>query len=241
MAETDEGKLKPKYIFCNHCRCETEHTCDGDYYRDFPNYIEKNMVGFVERQGYRLWICSGCKTGTLEEYYIFDVLSDDFKDEATWEFNYHPARNELQIRSKEFKQLSKGLAKIYRETLGAYNNNLSILCALGIRSLLEGICADKKIAGRNLKEKINNLDKLLPKNIVSNLHSIRFIGNEAAHELSAPSIEELRLAIELCEDLLNFLYELDYKAWNLTAFRKSRKSKANTKAGKSPKKVIHIK
>lgn len=219
-------KPKAKYIFCNNCRCETEHTCEGEHYRDYPNYYDRGMIGFVERQGYRLWICSGCKTGTLEDYYIFDVLSDDYKDEDMWQTTYYPERNKLQIKSKEFKQLTRKLTNIYRETLGAYNNNLAILCTLGIRSLLEGICADKKMAGKNLQEKIDNMVNILPKNIVSNLHSIRFIGNEAAHELSAPSADELRLAIELCEDLLNFIYELDYKARSLNTSRKLRRKKS---------------
>ena len=223
MTETPTSKVKKKYIFCNNCRCETEHACEGEHYRDYPNYVDRRMIGFVERQGYRLWICSGCKTGSLEEYYVFDVTSDDYKDESMWDVTYHPARNEFQIKSKKFNQLKDKLTNIYRETLGAYNNNLSVLCALGIRSLLEGICADKKIAGKNLEQKIDNMVKILPQNIVSNLHSIRFIGNEAAHELSAPSREELRLAIELCEDLLNFIYELNYKAQTLTASRKQRK------------------
>ncbi len=64
----------------------------------------------------------------------------------------------------------------------------------------------------------------LPKNIVSNLHSLRFIGNEAAHELAAPTVEELKLAIEICEDLLNYLYELDYKAQKLAGARGPKKT-----------------
>ena len=220
------AKLKTKYIFCNNCRRDTEHTCKGENYRDYPNFNDDGSVSIVERHGYRLWICLGCKAGSLEDYYIFNVASGEFKDEDMWQINYYPARNELQIKSKEFKQLTEKLTKIYRETLGAYNNNLAVLCALGIRSLLEGICADKKIAGKNLREKIDNMVTILPQNIVSNLHSIRFIGNEAAHELSSPSTDELRLAIELCEDLLNFLYELDYKARRLNDSRKMRKVKA---------------
>jgi hypothetical protein len=219
----DINKQITKYLFCNNCRCKTEHSCKGEQYRDYPNYQDNGMIGFVERVGYRFWICSGCKTGLLEESYIFDALDDHYKDESTWEFTYYPVRNEFQIKSKEFKQLNDKLNNIYRETLGAYNNNLNALCALGIRSLLEGICADKGITGRDLKTKINNMVSILPQNIVTNLHSIRFIGNEAAHELDAPSNNELNLAVEICEDLLNFIYELDYKARNLTTARMQRK------------------
>jgi len=68
---------------------------------------------------------------------------------------------------------------------------------------------------------------VIPQNIVSNLHSIRFLGNEAAHELIAPTYHELSLAIEICEDLLNFLYELDYKATSLTQMRNERNNQSN--------------
>ena len=49
------------------------------------------------------------------------------------------------------------------------------------------------------------------------------MGNEAAHELSAPEKDELRLAIEICEDLLNYLYDLNYKTSYLTEVRNERK------------------
>lgn len=233
MANINEPTVKTKYLFCNKCRGETEHTCDSEHYRDYPLFMQSEYPVIVERKGYRFWICSGCKTGSLEEYYILDATSDAYDDESTWEFKYHPSRNEFQINSKDFKQLDDQLSKIYKETLGAYNNNLSVLCALGVRSLLEGICADKKIAGKTLRQKIDNMNMILPTNIVSNLHSIRFIGNEAAHQLTPPSKDEIRLAIELCEDLLNFLYELDYKGKALAAARAARKMKLAKTAAKT--------
>ena len=94
----------------------------------------------------------------------------------------------------------------------AFNSGLYVLTAVGLRALIEGICADKNVSGANLNQKINNLTSLLPPNIVDSLHSFRFMGNKTAHELNAPDKEDLRLAIEVIEDLLNFLYELDYKA-----------------------------
>ena len=53
------------------------------------------------------------------------------------------------------------------------------------------------------------------KNIVTGLHGFRFIGNTALHRLNPPKKDDLRLAIEVSEDILNFLYELDYKASRL--------------------------
>ncbi|WP_159453546.1 DUF4145 domain-containing protein [Geoanaerobacter pelophilus] len=175
-------------------------------------------MAFVERVGFRFWICAGCDSGTLEEYYVFDITYNDFASPV--DSQYYPERKELHVEDKKFKQLPEKLNNIYRETLKAYNNKLSVLCALGIRSLIEGICANKSVAGRDLQGKINNMVSIsLPQNIANNLHSLRFIGNEAAHELTAPTLYELKLAIEICEDLLNFFYELDYKAHKLTSSR----------------------
>ena len=84
-----------------------------------------------------------------------------------------------------------------------------------MRSLLEAICADLKIQGATLEVKVTGLESFLPKNIVENLHSFRFIGNKAMHELESPSRDDLHLAIEIVEDLPNFLYERDDKAGQL--------------------------
>ena len=227
MTDMPEVKSIKKYIFCNNCGNETNHTCKGEHQRDVPNQNPDGSIGIVERLGYRFWVCAGCERGTLEEYYIFDVTDDEYKEIA--DENYFPERTRLHVKAKEFKQLPQKLASIYKETLRSYNNNLPILCAVGIRALLEGICADKNISGKNLKIQVDNMVSILPKNIVTNLHSIRFIGNEAAHELASPTPNDLRMAIEICEDLLNYLYELDYKAGYLSNSRKSQKSTTKSK------------
>jgi Domain of unknown function (DUF4145) len=78
--------------------------------------------------------------------------------------------------------------------------------------LIEGVCADKRVEG-NLEHKIDGLIKFVPNlNLIQALHNFRFAGNEAAHRLGALKADDARLAIEVMEDLLNFLYELDYKA-----------------------------
>ena len=223
MTNMPETETIKKYIFCNNCGNETNHLCKGEHYRDFPNLNPDGSLAFIERLGYRFWICAGCESGTLEEYYIFDITSEEYL--STVDENYFPERTRLHVKAKEFKQLPNKLTSIYKETLRAYNNNLFILCAVGIRALLEGICADKNISGRNLEIKIDNMISILPKNIVTNLHSIRFIGNEAAHELAAPTTDDLRMAIEICEDLLNYLYALDYKARYLSSSQKSKSKK----------------
>lgn len=218
------GELPPnKYIFCNQCDGETNHVCKADYCRHYLAYTDRFLGGFTYTMGYRLWMCAGCESCTLERYYTDETLEDE-NGVAEYRTEFFPKRTEYNLDSKHFRQLPPKLDGIYREVIQAFNNQLGMLCAVGIRALIEGICADQEITGRNLETKIDGLASILPKNIVANLHSLRFMGNEAAHELSAPSQEELQLAIEICEDLLNYLYELDYKASYLSQVRERRKS-----------------
>lgn len=207
-----ESAPEKKYIFCNYCKSDTNHLLKGDHYRESYDSYDN----YWQLSGCRLWICAGCENGTMEEYYTSDGSVDE-RGNQIYQRTYFPPRNFGHIRPKSFLQLPDKLSIIYGETLQTYNARLFVLCAIGLRALLEGICADQRITGRNLEERIEGLSRVLPGNIVSSLHSLRFIGNTAAHELASPKRTELRLGIEICEDLLNFLYELDYKASRLNA------------------------
>lgn len=221
------AELPPnKYIFCNQCNGETNHICKADYCRHNLAYVNEYLGGIIYTTGYRLWMCAGCESCILERYDSSE-LSEDENGETEFSSDFFPRRTEYNLNAKRFKQLPTKLDSIYQEVILAFNNELSVLCATGIRALIEGICADREITGRNLGKKIDGMTSILPNNIVVNLHNLRFMGNEAAHELNAIPQKELRLAIEICEDLLNYLYELDYKASSLGQVRASRKSSEN--------------
>jgi hypothetical protein len=105
--------------------------------------------------------------------------------------------------------LSK-VGKIYKETHAALCSELPILAGIGIRAIIEAVCKDKKIKGRNLEEKI---DALVAKGLTTPagakiLHSLRFLGNDAAHEVKAHSTEELASALSVAEHLLQSVYIL---------------------------------
>lgn len=222
-AKTPDVLPSNKFIFCNHCEGETNHICKADYCRHYLTHTDWALGGFTYTIGYRLWMCAGCESCTLERYYADEAMEDE-EGVAEYRTEFFPRQIEYNFKSKHFKQLPPKLDGIYQEAVQAFNYQISILCGIGIRALIEGICADQEITGKNLETKINGLVTILPKNIVTNLHSLRFMGNEAAHELNAPSQEELQLALEICEDLLNYLYELDYKASYLSQVRERRKS-----------------
>lgn len=205
---TLDNSPKTKRIFCNYCKVITNHVLHGSHHREEDDEIYE---GWWDKSDYRFWVCAGCDSAVLEERYtdISMAMTDEY------EYRFFPKPRFNHVHEKYFIKLPAKLKKIYRETIQAFNEEMYILTAAGLRALIEGICSDKQIKGKNLEEKINRMNSLLPQNIVTNLHSFRFIGNEAVHELETPEARDLRLAIGVSEDLLNFLYELDYKSSQL--------------------------
>ena len=65
------------------------------------------------------------------------------------------------------------------------------------------------------------------KDIAEILHALRFIGNEAVHELTAPPEDDLKAAIEIVEHTLENLYGLSAKGYSLLA--KKQKKLSNLK------------
>jgi hypothetical protein len=222
MAEEAPKKAR---IYCNYCKQDTNHDLKGEH--TVRTY--EGESGFGEMTTYRLYICMGCECGVLEQEYSNSEMQD-----YEVELFYFPERSQDNLALKQYSKLKPKLASLYSEAIICYNRKAPILCAAGLRALLEGICHDKRIKGKNLKLKIDGLKVLLPnKNIIRNLHHFRFMGNKAVHELAAPKRTELALAISVIEALLNFLYELDYKASQLREMRRNKKPKVA-----KPSKVI---
>jgi hypothetical protein len=217
----DEGTKRTR-IYCNWCKRETNHELKGEHRVVYdPEALGETFI-------YRLWICMGCEHALLQEEYYNNISTEEFP-----EFEYFPERSENALVPKPYSKLKPALAAIYQEAVTCYNGKALILCAAGLRALLEGICQDKRIKGKNLKTKIEGLQAHLPnKNIIRNLHHFRFMGNDAVHELAAPKATEVALAIGVIEDLMNFFYELDYKAAQLREMRRNKKPKT-LKTGKA--------
>ena len=195
-----------KRLYCNHCQTETHHIERGIHVR--RDVIDEGHNW--EQTTYRLWTCAGCDDGTMESEWTASHFTDEEGQQFSYE--YFPPRSSDHLRPKFFKKIPPKLRAIYIQSIRAFNHGFHVLCAAGLRALIEGMCANKGVEGKTLEQKIDGLEKHLPKTVVSNLHSFRFMGNDALHELTSPKRDDLKVAIEVSEDLLNLLYELDYKA-----------------------------
>ena len=222
---------KSRKIFCNTCKVETHHNLKAVHSRfvdnhqiqpfDLSEWCESaEPVVFGEHDAlyqYKFWACRGCDTAVLQESCTLKMMLDEHSDRFFWSYTFHPKRSAEHCSIKNFIDLPPNLWIIYNEVVESFNAQLEILTAVGLRSLLEGICVDKGIDDNvawGLKAKLKELDKRqhLPSGIVKSLESFKLMGDESVHKLERSSIQNLSLAIEDMESLLDFLYSLDAKA-----------------------------
>ena len=83
--------------------------------------------------------------------------------------------------------LPNNIDTIYRETHWALCSGSVILAGIGMRAVLEAVCAKKRARGKDLEKRIDNLVELgvLSTNDAKVLHRLRDFGNEAAHRFEA--------------------------------------------------------
>src|ERR1700681_3599618 len=127
MEMTDEAVKKTR-IYCNWCKQETNHELKGEHRTVFVDeFLSEELI-------YSLWICMGCERGLLREAYSNSAMGDDY------EFMYFPERSQNALVPKPYSKLKPVLEAIYKEAITCYNEKALILCAAGLRALLEGIC-----------------------------------------------------------------------------------------------------
>lgn len=208
-------------LFCNTCKIDTNHEVKAIHVREENIYDEEvgdppfAPILYWQRWEYKFWVCRGCDTSMLEETYtdpgIYDHEAEEHIDSTSTTF--YPQRIYRIRAQKQFRHLDEKLESIYQEVIVGFNAGVKIGCSMSLRALLEGICVNKGITDWGLEKKLIKLEEghHLPSNIVECLLSFKFMGDDAAHKLEAPSKDELELAISVMEDLLNFLYEAKYE------------------------------
>lgn len=219
---------------CNKCSSDTKHdvlASVSEFWDDEdPDY---SIQGNVDHE---ILCCCGCETFTYrsvstnsEDVHIVNNRGDA---EHTETVNYFPPRFSGRSAIRDASLLPSKLESIYIETLSAHNANQLILTAMGLRAMIETICKDHDAEGKNLEQRI---DGLSAKGIITEaarniLHRVRFIGNDAAHEVKPADRETLGFAIEAVEHTLIGTYVLPER--EKLAFKKDeRKAKPLFPAG----------
>ncbi|PKP02543.1 MAG: hypothetical protein CVU11_11615 [Bacteroidetes bacterium HGW-Bacteroidetes-6] len=200
--------------------------------------VHEEEIGWWDETTFQIIQCMGCDTISFRKLYN-DISYQRYNDDDTTTQELFPNRGIHSRPTKAYRNLPIDIKKIYQETIDAYNNQLTLLTSVGIRAILEAICIDKAITEGNIKNskgkivisknldgKISGLSTKghLTSDNAEILHELRFLGNKAVHELSAPSIEELNIAIGIIELVIDSIYDVKHKAQILA---KKRLSKTN--------------
>lgn len=210
LLEADSNKYK---FVCKECRGETMHQVVTTYKEHWAEDFDRHSVEGIIRS--QIIQCLGCEsvsfrvTSTNTEDFDYDEHNViDYFETVT----FYPSRSE-GLRSINRYELPSNVGCIYEETVLAIENNQTILAGIGIRALIETICRDLEIKGKNLYSKIEDLAQ---KNIVTKegayaLHKLRILGNDAAHEVKSHTKAQLLVAIGIIEHMLDGTYILPNK------------------------------
>lgn len=195
-------------------------------------------TGWWDETTFQIIQCMGCDTISFRKLYNDISYQQHYEEDSTIQ-ELFPNRGIHSRPTKAYRNLPIDIKKIYQETIDAYNNQLTLLTSVGIRAILEAICIDKSITegvvknskgkmivSKNLDGKISGLSTKghLTSDNAKVLHELRFLGNAAVHELSAPSIDELNIAIGIIELVIDNIYDVKHKA-QLLAKRRLSKTK----------------
>ncbi|RZJ99419.1 MAG: DUF4145 domain-containing protein [Flavobacterium sp.] len=165
---------------------------------------------------YHVIECAGC-----ENISFLNIYSDSemihYGDEGELEYGQtetlYPYFIEKGTELDSIYYLPGTIKNIYEETIKAFKAKAYILTAGGFRAIIEATCNDLKIRKDDLSKRIDLLHEkgFLSLNESKRLHSIRFLGNSALHEMEIPKQQQLLILLEIVNHLLENLYIHDKK------------------------------
>ncbi|SDA83193.1 protein of unknown function [Pseudomonas sp. NFPP33] len=211
-----ESNVPGKYKFiCRECSKETTHLIVAAYKESGSqdcgggNNYDWNEVSQIIQ-------CQGCEAvsfrveSTNSEDYEYDYESNSTYSIETIKF--YPGRS-AGLKAIDSYLLPLNVQEIYKETILAIENEQNILAGIGVRALVETICKDLNAEGKDLYNKINSLREkaIVTKEGVETLHKLRVLGNDAAHEVKKHNHQQLSLAIQIIEHMLDGTYIIPHK------------------------------
>jgi hypothetical protein len=197
---------------CASCKRNTHHTVvhelvDGpDDPDDYPLF-----------RYYQIVQCNGCdrvsfRKQTLDHAELVEDEHGQYGPSETIEvyprfLGDHRGLNRLHV-------VPQVVRDIYQETINAAKEGALTLAGIGFRAVIEAICNDRAIKGKDLQKRIAGLVKegWITAMEADRLHAIRFLGNDAAHDIKSPPLASLHVVLRIVEHLIENIYILDSEA-----------------------------
>ncbi len=232
MLELDKTDGQSPRLVCAECKNRTNHKVLRSVRHSGGGAIGNSEDSYWWEADYQIVQCLGCETCSFRSV---SSNSEEYDEDGPAEFeSIFPKRSLEGHATKDYFNVPWNLRRVYRESIDSFNNGNLILCAAGVRALVEGLCKvhgvtdgpveTKKADGaesvkrqRDLQGKIHGLHEkgILTQRSANMLHEHRFLGNTSLHELTQPKPEDLLLAIQIIENVLDSLYEMPSMAERL--------------------------
>lgn len=159
--------------------------------------------------------CCGCKTVSFRKLVVY--IEEAYPiGENEWEVPQdlacYPSVLQGHQTLDEIEVVPSLVRDIYVQSLNAIRDQSNILASIGLRATIEAICNDQNIlASKSLDKRIDGLAKagLISTKDAERLHAIRFLGNDAAHQIQSSDPKNLLIALRIIEHLLVNIYILD--------------------------------
>lgn len=201
---------------CADCRVTTRHKVLSKVKATYQDWVDDHNS--VETwMTHEVVVCGGCGDISIKKSTQFSEDWDFDSDGNPYycvDIDIYPPRSSVGNNFRSEKGLPESIEKIYIESCRAFDLGLYVMTGFGLRAIVETICKDKGVAGRNLFEKIDEMERvgLITADGTKVLHQLRDMGNNAAHELKAHSKRELAAAFEVVEYVLKGVYIIPEQA-----------------------------
>jgi hypothetical protein len=194
---------------------------------------------------YQIVQCEGCEAVSFR---VVSTCTEDFDENGY----IHMIKRYPEMESRQARDditLPDGfdgsydLDHLYDEVISSLNHGNNMLCAAGLRALIEGMCLGLGVKKGPVKQEdgttVNktNLQGKIEGLVVAGhatrieadaLHEQRFTGNDAVHVLYKPSDAEILNALNIVEHLMFQIYEIEKVTAMLSKKRKAKQTKTTT-------------
>ena len=212
-------------IFCLNCKRETNHSLISEKVEHYIYPFESDVENEIDYGGippleeyrkYQIIKCDGCDVYSFRDFSEIPNIMTLHKGKydpngVQTDENIYPLRKIKYRDIKTYRILPKKIETIYRESIDAFNNGIYILCAVGLRAIIEGICKDKNIQVKSLPQKIKKMTEngFISSTLSTTLIEQKILGDTAIHQLERPLEYELDIYIDIIEHLINDVYEIN--------------------------------
>lgn len=196
---------------CSTCGRETNHSILA------LETVRSTEPDYHYEERFMLVRCNGCESVSFrKESHDFEAYYQTGED--TWEYDigidvFPPfLQGHRPITETHF--MPPLVRSVYKETLYAIKLGHYVLAGIGLRATVEAICKELNVEGKTLSTRISRLAAagLISRKDAKNLQGIRFMGNDAAHDLQPPKKNAIRIALTIVEHVIETQYTLGPQA-----------------------------